>query len=133
MFIYERRCFCNFEKYLFKEEKSIDMSKGIAIETILYLLLGIIVVGIIIYLVYTYTTGGQLNEQQCRSKVISWCTGCSVANWADVSSKDATSDVGQCITNYFSSGNFGSNWPVTCNATSGGTIGETKTFCQAFL
>jgi len=120
-------------RYLFKEEKIIDMSKGIAIETILYLLLGIIVVGIIIYLVYTYATGGQLSEQQCRSKVISWCTGCSVANWAAVSSKDATSDVGQCIDTYFPTGNFGTNFPVNCNATSGGIPGETKTFCDAFI
>ncbi len=109
------------------------MSKGIAIETILYLLLGIIVVGIIVYLVYTYSSGGQLSEQQCRSNIINWCTGCSVANWADVSSKDATSETGTCMTTYFPSGRFGTNFPVTCNRTSGGIPGETETYCQTFI
>jgi len=109
------------------------MSKGIAIETILYLLLGIIVVGIIIYLVYTYTTGGQLNEQQCRSKVISWCTGCSVANWAAGTGTlpSATEgDVEKCIETYFGTGDDWSG--ADCNATVGGTSGEIQTFCSAF-
>ena len=107
----------------------IDMSKGIAIETILYLLLGIIVVGIIIYLVYTYTTGGQLNEQQCRSKVISWCTGCSVANWAE-SIGSIPSDVATCIDTYFPTGADWSNG-ADCNTTDD-DITDVKTFCSAF-
>ena len=47
------------------------MSKGIAIQTILYLLLGVLVVGIIIYLVYTYSTGESMDIQEPSD-----CTGC---------------------------------------------------------
>ena len=52
------------------------MSKGIAIETILLLLVGIIVVGVIVYLVYTYATGKTLSAYECRAKMVSWCTNC---------------------------------------------------------
>ena len=108
------------------------MSKGIAIQTILYLLLGIIVVGIIVYLVYTYTTGGQLSEQQCRSRIITWCTGCSVANWAaGTGTLAAGSDVENCIETYFGTGDDWSG--ADCDATVGGTSGEVETFCSAFL
>ena len=106
------------------------MSKGIAIETILYLLLGIIVVGIIIYLVYTYATGGQLNEQQCRSKIISWCTGCSVANWAaGTGTITADSDLGKCIDTYFETGWNDGN--ADCENNNAGD--STQTFCDAFI
>jgi len=57
------------------------MSKGIAIETILLLLVGIIVVGVIVYLVYTYATGKTLSAYECRAKMVSWCTNCFNAGW----------------------------------------------------
>jgi len=52
------------------------MRKGIAIQTILLLLVGIIVVSILVYMIYRYTGGGVLNEQSCRSEMISWCNLC---------------------------------------------------------
>ena len=122
------------KNYLFKEKKVIIMSKGIAINTILYLLLGVVVVGIIVYLVYTYAAGTQLSQQECRSRVITWCTGCSVAGWESVGSIGSTSDVGKCILDYFPSGEFGveGNYPVDCKeATAGGD--STETFCSAFI
>ena len=119
--------------YLFKEKKVIVMSKGIAIQTILYLLLGIIVVGIIVYLVYTYTTGGQLNEQQCRSRIITWCTGCSVANWANGAGELPSATVGdveRCIETYFGTG---AEWSgAECDQTDDG-VTNTQTFCNAFI
>lgn len=106
------------------------MSKGIAIRTILYLLLGVIVVGILVYMVYTYTGGAQLDEQQCRSRVITWCTGCSVAGWADgTGTLAAGSDVGQCIEDYFATG--WNDGLAECDQNSAGD--STETFCDAFI
>ena len=109
------------------------MSKGIAINTILYLLLGVLVVGILVYLVYTYTTGTQLSEQQCRARIISWCTGCSVSNWADGTGglPSATEgDVEKCIEDYFPTG---ADWSgAECDQTDD-TLTNTQTFCDAFI
>ena len=52
------------------------MKKGIAIQTILLLVVGIIVAGILVYLVYSYTTGQTLSAHECRAKMMSWCTNC---------------------------------------------------------
>jgi hypothetical protein len=51
--------------------------KGIAVQTILLLLVGILTVGVIIYAVYTLTSGSTMSELQCRGLIISWCTSCS--------------------------------------------------------
>lgn len=109
------------------------MSKGIAIRTILYLLLGVLVVGILIYMVYTYGTGPGLDIQDCRSQIQNWCNGCMIAGWqAGIGEEDEDSDIGTCIKSYFASGNFGTNWPINCYKTSGGTDGETELFCEQF-
>ena len=50
------------------------MSKGIAIQTILLLVVGILVVGIVVYMVYRFTTGSTLSKYECQSRVVSWCT-----------------------------------------------------------
>jgi len=55
------------------------MKKGIAVETILLLLLGILVVGILVYLLYKYVFNPVLPEQVCRSRATSWCTFCKNA------------------------------------------------------
>ncbi len=59
------------------------MSKGIAIQTILLLLVGILVIGILIYLVYSYTTGSSsLSVTDCRAELTTICTVCSLREWA---------------------------------------------------
>ena len=55
------------------------MKKGIATETILLLLLGILVVGILVYLLYKYVFNPVLPEEMCRSRATSWCTLCKNA------------------------------------------------------
>jgi len=57
------------------------LNKGIAIQTILLLVVGIIVVSVIVYLFYSVTTGSTLSSTQCMSRVISWCTQCKFRNW----------------------------------------------------
>ena len=55
------------------------MKKGIAIQTILMLTIGVIVVGILAYMVYSYTSGSALSVNECRAKLIDVCTRCMVA------------------------------------------------------
>jgi len=122
----------NIERYLFKEEKFILMSKGIAIRTILYLLLGVLVVAILVYLVYTYTTGPSMDIQDCRSRVTNWCNSCMIAGWLDgFGTKTDTSDIYTCIEAYFATDTLelGS---IDCNSMYG-TDGDTKTFCEDFI
>ena len=57
------------------------MSKGIAIRSILLLLIGILVAVGLIYLVYRYATSSQLGMEECRAAIISWCTTCVNAGW----------------------------------------------------
>ena len=52
------------------------MSKGIAIQTILLILIGVIVVGIITYLVYTVMMTPTLSTKECETRFFSWCTYC---------------------------------------------------------
>jgi len=55
------------------------MKKGIATETILLLLLGILVVGILVFLLYKYVFNPVLPEEVCKSRAVSWCTLCKNA------------------------------------------------------
>ncbi len=96
------------------------------------LLVGVIVVGILIYLVYTYTMGPGLDQNKCRSLVQSWCTSCKISNWMDgFGTIDDDTDLETCITTYFSTTTF-TPTNADCNKTSGGSGGETKTFCEQF-
>ena len=80
--------------------------KGIAIQTILLILVGIIVAGIVIYLVYTYSTGQALSSYDCRAQLISWCTTCRTLRW--LGGSDLGSSLSTCTNSY-----FGSNWQST--------------------
>ena len=75
------------------------MTKVIAIQTILMLLVGILVVGIIVYLVYMYTLSPGLTEQSCRQAIVNWCTTCKTSGWSNVITP--TSDVSDCWTKFF--------------------------------
>ena len=68
--------------------------KGIAIQTILLLLVGILVVGILVYLVYRYTRSSTLSKTECMGLVTNWCTTCMTSGW-DVNVK-ITQDVKDC-------------------------------------
>jgi hypothetical protein len=50
--------------------------KGIAIQTILLLLVGVLVVGILVYMVYRYTAGKTLSAYDCKALFVGWCTNC---------------------------------------------------------
>jgi len=84
------------------------MSKGIATETVLYLLVGIVVVGILIFLVYKYVLTSSMSADQCKGVLISWCTSCKLActtaDWSTACGTDpgtgVSGDTG-CAEKYF--------------------------------
>ena len=77
------------------------MTKGIAIQTILMLLVGILVVGIIVYMVYRYFVGAPLSEQECRARAITWCTGCKNGGWTAGQGSTSGTDLGTCAATHF--------------------------------
>ena len=60
------------------------MGKGIATQTILLMLVGILVVGILIYMVYRTLMNPSLSEEECRARWISMCNTCRVSGWDPV-------------------------------------------------
>lgn len=55
--------------------------KGLAVSQIILLVLGIIVLAVVAYLLYTQfvSTGGTISAEQCRAEATRICTGCSIA------------------------------------------------------
>jgi len=54
--------------------------KGIAIPYIIALILGIIILGIIIYMVYKAWQGGSWDCVECKAKFTTWCSECYMTN-----------------------------------------------------
>lgn len=56
--------------------------KGVAVSQIILLVLGILVLAVVAYLLYTnfVTTGGAISTEQCRAAATRACTACSIAN-----------------------------------------------------
>ena len=59
------------------------MNKGIAIQTVLLLLIGILVAGVLIYFVYVSTKSSTITESECMSRVNSLCLHCQTNDWGD--------------------------------------------------
>ena len=57
------------------------MKKGIAIQTVLLLLIGIIVAGVVIYLVYRYANSKVISEAECNSRLTEICILCKNSGW----------------------------------------------------
>ena len=98
--------------------------KGIAIQTILLLLVGIIVVSIIVYLVYSYTRSPTLSKTECLSIVTNWCTTCMVSGWDQYI--ECPSDVKACGKLLVGSG----WWEDNTDCAHGTTLDAIKTDCR---
>ncbi len=64
------------------------MKKGIAIRTILLLVLGILVAGIVIFLVYKYASGSIISETECNARLTEICLTCKNAGWGGWPSRE---------------------------------------------
>jgi hypothetical protein len=74
------------------------MSKGIATETIIKIMLGLIAIVIIVYLLYRYVLKSPISETECKTRFTAWCANCQIV----VFSGGPEPDVGlkQCIKKY---------------------------------
>ena len=88
--------------------------KGIAIQTILLLLVGTLVVGILVYATYKSTTGSPLSEYECRGRMITWCTGCRNVGWSGGSGM--SSELSACAQKYWSISHADCNAESDCSA-----------------
>jgi hypothetical protein len=107
------------------------MNKGIATETILLLLVGIVVVGILVFLVYKYVIGAPLSQEECRGRLITWCTSCSLACTTDVSGEWITCGTNPGTEVTGSSGCAQKYFGFTI--TSAGKCKDHKTDCNSFI
>jgi uncharacterized protein (UPF0333 family) len=69
-------------------------TKGLAVSQIILLVLGIIVLAVVAYLLYTQfvSTGGTISAEQCRAEATRICTGCAIAGSANCVYTDKTLD-----------------------------------------
>lgn len=91
------------------------------------LLVGVLVVGIVVYIAYRSFRGSGISEQECRAKLISWCSSCSLLNYT--TSLQIGQELADCANDYFSSG-----WASTddCNGAAK-TRAEVIALCQTFI
>jgi hypothetical protein len=84
------------------------MSKGIAIQTILMLLAGIVVVGIVVYMVYRYATKSSIGQEECRATIMDWCVLCNNFDieWKTDGGPEQTAELLDCVTKYYPSPQF---------------------------
>ncbi len=90
------------------------MEKGIAINTILILLVGIMVTGITVYYTYRTFTGSPLSEHECRGMMISWCSSCMMGG------AGIDPQLQECASKH---------WAMTITACDD----QAKEYCNAFL
>ncbi len=82
------------------------IGKGIAVSQIILLVLGILVLAVVAFLLYSnfVSTGGTLNAETCRAEATRLCTGCQVAKGSvdnncefDKFFRDELSVLGRCL------------------------------------
>ena len=58
------------------------MKRGdVAISHVIAIVLGMIVLGVIIYFLYQNITNTQIDCQRCAAELTSWCARCYMSNW----------------------------------------------------
>ena len=67
--------------------------KGIAVQTIILVLLGLVVLVFIAYWLYTLFAGETpLSMEQCRTELLTWCDMCKNNQWGTTSDPMLASD-----------------------------------------
>lgn len=90
--------------------------KGIAIQKIILLLLGIIVLAMVGYLLYITFIGSKITPDICRAEVMRQCTQCKLVGW---SSSYSISISGKSCTNEILTADLGTrlrvDTPISCD------------------
>ena len=72
------------------------MIKGIAVRTILLLVVGVLAVGILVYLIYEISSTRAFTVSECRSELTNICNFCMNLEWRNV---DLSSNQWYIVTN----------------------------------
>jgi hypothetical protein len=73
-------------------------TKGIAISTIIMLMLGVVVLLFVGYWLVRAFSGKGLSSQECKSQFISWCEACAAKNW--IGTATWSTDLTNCLALY---------------------------------
>lgn len=110
--------------------------KGIAVSQIILLVLGILVLAVVAYLLYTnfVQTGATISAETCRAEATRICTGCVLANQPSAtcqyqdkitpigSTTQVDSNMEKCVSEGKVAGNVGGN-TIDCRLLTGGGTG----------
>ncbi len=106
------------------------MNKGIAIRTILLLLIGVLVTAILVYYVYVYFSGSALSREECRARAVSWCTSCwnamnaaGSSDWTVDAGPEPSVELADCVDDYYPP--YDLSGADSCNGY--------RDFCMAFI
>ncbi len=102
-------------------------NKGIAINTILLLVVGTITVVVIVYLVYHVTTTPVLSMQECKRTIIQYCTLCANLDFGNL--YGTPQKVVECGQKYSEFSTWIDNAGGNCR--DGPATGETERECKA--
>lgn len=104
--------------------------KGVAVSQIILLVLGILVLAVVAYLLYTnfVQTGTTISAETCRAEATRICTGCTIALVPDKTKCDYTSkNMVTCINNNHVKGTVADSTKSTgiidCTVITGGGTG----------
>jgi hypothetical protein len=56
-------------------------TKGVAVSTIIMIMLGVVVLLFVGYWLVRVFTGAGLSSQECKSEYINWCNSCAARGW----------------------------------------------------
>lgn len=75
--------------------------KGIAVQTIILVLLGLVVLVFIAYWLYTLFAGETpLSMEQCRIKLLTWCEMCKNNDWSAAIALASDATASRCYNDY---------------------------------
>ena len=82
------------------------MNKGVAVQTIILVLVGLIVLVLLTYLIWTsFTEQRSIPMEECKSKFMIWCRSCGYQGWPDGggvpgNSYELPSDIRKCLNDF---------------------------------
>jgi hypothetical protein len=76
-------------------------------------------------MVYRYFVGAPIGEQECRSRAITWCTGCRNNGWDSTQGVTANTDLYNCAVGTPNNPGYFPDLPDNC--------GGADDWCAAFI
>jgi hypothetical protein len=95
-------------------------TKGVAVSTIIMVMLGVIVLLFVGYWLVRTFTGSTLSKEECRSEYIQWCRTCAGMSWTGTATWEAS--LVSCLGKYAS--NLGFTIPLGPSGACGNAVNQ---------